>query len=104
MSNAVKELSLTVVKAPMKFDGELFILLHPSRIAVVCEIRILARRKDNNQPYFPNSLYIKGDDIVKYPLEPSTTNESVYLYKIPIADLKDSLEALDEVSEGVSDD
>lgn len=104
MSNAAKERSIIVIKAPIKIDKKLFIMLHPSKIAIVCEIRILARRKDNDEPYYPKPLYIKGEDVVKYPLEPSENNEFVFLYKIPIADLKDSLEALDEVSGGVSDD
>ena len=104
MSNAAKELSITVIKAPIRIDKELFIMLHPSKIAIVCEICILARRKDTGEPYYPTPLYIKGEDVVKYPLKPSVNNELVFLYEIPIADLKERLEGLDEVSEGIADD
>nr|DAI44267.1 MAG TPA: hypothetical protein [Caudoviricetes sp.] len=104
MPNAVKQRSVIYFKAPLKIDGKLVVAIHPQKLALVNEIHILACRKDNGEPYYPKPLYITGEDAVKYPLKPSVNNELVFLYEIPIADLKERLEGLDEVSGGVSDD
>lgn len=104
MPNAVKERSVIYFKAPLRIDGRLVVAIHPQKLALVNEIHILACRKDNGEPYYPNPLYIRGEDAVKYPLKPSVNHEAVFLYEIPIDDLKERLEGLDEVSEGVTDD
>lgn len=95
MSKGVRDFSVIDLKTPLSVNGKLVVVIHPLRLGLVNEIHISG---------YPKPLYIRGEEAVKYPLRPSKNRETVFLYEIPIADLKERLEGLDEVSGGVAND
>lgn len=96
MSKGVRDFSVIDLKTPLSVNGKLVVVIHPPlRLGLVNEIHIQG---------YPKPLYIRGEEAVKYPLRPSKNRETVFLYEIPIADLKERLEGLDEVSGGVAND
>lgn len=57
------------------------------KVGIHNQIDILIVNQDGNRLY-PNSLYINGKDVKKYPIEPVKSNPNVKLYIIPINDLE----------------